>query len=62
MWILLENGGIDNLNMAFSKSGDLKDDGVWDVWRVEGPAFVWHFRGAPHVHAYINIAGRKADA
>jgi hypothetical protein len=23
---------------------------------VEGPSFVWHFRGAPHVHAYINIA------
>jgi hypothetical protein len=58
MWILLENGGIDSLNMAFSKQGDLKNDGMWDVWRLEGPAFVWHFRGAPHVHAYINIAGR----
>ncbi|MFK7819229.1 MAG: DUF3500 domain-containing protein [Planctomycetaceae bacterium] len=58
MWILLENGGIDSLNMAFSKQGDLNSDGIWDVWRLEGPAFVWHFRGAPHVHAYINIAGR----
>lgn len=55
MWILLENGGIDSLNMAFSKQGDLNSDKTWDVWRVEGPSFVWHFRGAPHVHAYINI-------
>jgi hypothetical protein len=28
---------------------------MWDMWRIEGPSFVWHFRGAPHVHAYINI-------
>lgn len=58
LWILLQNGGIDSLNMAFSKQGDLEKDGVWDVWRVEGPSFVWHFRGAPHVHAYINIAAK----
>lgn len=55
MWILLENGGIDSLNMAFSTTGDLASDKTWDVWRIEGPAFVWHFRGAPHVHAYVNI-------
>jgi len=58
MWILLENGGVDSLSMAFSKKGDLADDGMWDVWRIEGPAFVWHFRGAPHVHAYINIGAK----
>jgi hypothetical protein len=28
----------------------------WDVWRIEGPAFVWHFQGYPHVHGWINIA------
>ena len=27
-------------------------------WRVEGPAFVWHFRGAPHVHVWVNVAHR----
>lgn len=60
MWIILENGGIDNLHMAFSKQGDLQNDGTWDVWRVEGPAFVWHFRGAPHVHAYVNIGKSRS--
>jgi hypothetical protein len=23
---------------------------------VEGPAFVWYFRGSPHVHTWVNIA------
>jgi len=56
--ILKASGGIDSLNLAFYQEGDLANDQVWDIWRVEGPAFVWHFRGAPHVHAYINIAGK----
>jgi len=25
------------------------------VWRIEGPAMVIHFKGYPHVHAYMNI-------
>lgn len=62
MAILKATGGLDKLHMAFYQQGDLQNDKVWDIWRVEGPAFVWHFRGAPHVHAYINIgmvAGAK---
>jgi len=59
MAILKAGGGVDKLHMAFYKQGDLKNDQTWDIWRVEGPSFVWHFRGAPHVHAYINI-GQKA--
>lgn len=55
MAILKATGGIDKLHMAFYQQGDLQSDKVWDIWRVEGPSFVWHFRGAPHVHAYINI-------
>jgi hypothetical protein len=55
MTILKSSGGLDKLHLAFYQQGDLKNDKVWDIWRVEGPAFVWHFRGAPHVHAYINI-------
>ena len=23
---------------------------------LEGPSFVWYFRGAPHVHVWVNIA------
>jgi len=60
MEIVKEGGGIDKLHMAFYSQGDLESDRVWDMWRVEGPSFVWHFRGAPHVHAYINIGHRKA--
>lgn len=53
------NGGLDTLHLAFFKQEDLGNDGVWDIWRLEGRAFVWHFRGAPHVHTWVNIA-RKA--
>ena len=53
--VLKATGGLDKLHMAFYQDKDLNDDKVWDIWRVEGPSFVWHFRGAPHVHAYINI-------
>jgi len=60
MEILKASGGTDKLHMAFYQQGDLQNDKVWDIWRVEGPAFVWHFRGAPHVHAYINIGMVKS--
>lgn len=53
--ILKGSGGLEKLHLAFYQEGDLQEDKVWDIWRVEGPSFVWHFRGAPHVHAYINI-------
>ncbi len=58
MEIVKAAGGVDRLHMAFYEDGDLDADKVWDIWRLEGPSFVWHFRGAPHVHAYINIAQR----
>jgi hypothetical protein len=50
------NGGIDSLHLAFYKNADIGMDGVWDVWRLEGPAMVWYFRGAPHVHTWVNVA------
>jgi len=28
---------------------------VWDVWQLESPTMVWYFRGAPHVHVWVNI-------
>jgi len=56
--VMKAGGGLDRLHMAFYKSNDLGYDLEWDIWRIEGPTFVWHFRGAPHVHAYVNIAGK----
>ena len=31
------------------------EDGVWDVWQIEGPSMICFFRGDPHVHAWINV-------
>lgn len=53
---VLDAGGFDRLHMSFYKSDDLGDDGEWDIWRMEGPTFVWHLRAALHVHAYVNVA------
>jgi hypothetical protein len=39
-----------------SNNHDIGNDGVWDNWRLEGPSFVWNFRGKPHVHIWINVA------
>ena len=60
MAIMEQGGGLDSLHMAFYKEEDLNNDQEWDIWRIEGPTFVSHFRGAPHVHAYLNIGTRKA--
>lgn len=49
-------GGLDACTLSFFTDKDIGKDKVWDNWRVEGPAFVWHFRGAPHVHVWVNIA------
>jgi hypothetical protein len=52
-------GGLDKLHISFYSQGDLGNDKVWDIWRIEGPTLVCHFRGAPHVHAYINVARKS---
>ena len=49
-------GGLDRCFLAFYKEGDLGNDGVYDNWRIEGPSFVWYFRGRPHVHVWVNVA------
>jgi hypothetical protein len=53
---LKKQGGLEKCNLAFYREGDIGDDGEWDNWRLEGPAFVWYFRGEPHVHIWINVA------
>ena len=57
---LTAQGGLDRCRLAFYQDDDLGDDGVWDNWRLEGPAFVWHFRGSPHVHVWVNVADSPA--
>ena len=57
--IVKAGGGMDKMRIAFYQSGDLDDDQVWDIWRLEGPTLVCHFRGTPHVHAYINVRKRE---
>jgi len=48
---------LGKLRLAFFRDSDLAKDGIWDCWRIEGPQTVIHFRGAPHVHAFIHITG-----
>jgi hypothetical protein len=48
-------GGIDRLHMAFYQQADIGNDGVWDVWRLEGPSMIWYFRGSPHVHTWVHV-------
>ena len=52
---LIDPTQFNELHMAFYKNKDLGNDGVWDVWQIEGPSALIFFRGEPHVHAYIHI-------
>jgi hypothetical protein len=52
---LKKQGGLDKCSLAFYKDQTLTE-GVWDNWRLEGPSFVWYFRGHPHVHVWVNVA------
>lgn len=53
---LRRQGGLDACNLAFYQEHDLGNDGEWDNWRIEGPAFVSYFRGFPHAHVSIHVA------
>jgi Protein of unknown function (DUF3500) len=52
---LKRQGGLDKCHLSFYKDSQL-DKQNWDCWRLEGPSFVWNFRGTPHVHVWVNIA------
>lgn len=51
-----QQGGLDACRLTFYSDGDIGDDKVWDNWKLEGPRFVWYFRGEPHVHVWVSIA------
>jgi hypothetical protein len=53
---LQKQGGLDRCHLIFYREHSLGKEGEWDNWRVEGPAFVWYFRGYPHVHLWIHVA------
>jgi hypothetical protein len=53
---LKAQGGLDKCSLAFFTDEDLGEDKIWDNWRLEGPSFVWYFRGSPHVHVWVNVA------
>lgn len=52
---LVEAGGFDKLHMTFYSVDDIGNDGVWDLWQIEGPSMIWYFRGAPHVHTWVHV-------
>ncbi len=52
---LIETAGMDDLHLAFYQNEDVGEDGVWDVWQIEGPHMIWYFRGDPHVHCWAHI-------
>jgi hypothetical protein len=45
----------EQLHLSYYKNQDIGNDGVWDVWQIEGPSVVWYFRGKPHVHVWVNV-------
>jgi len=51
-----KQGGLDRCHLIYYEEHTHRR-GDWDNWRVEGPAFVWYFRGFPHVHIWIHVAG-----
>jgi len=57
---LKKQGGLDACSLAFYTDKDVGNDKVWDNWRLEGPSFVWYFRGSPHVHVWVNVADDAA--
>lgn len=57
---LAANGGVDALHFADYdidfEGGRRAGQGPSQIFRLEGPAAVFYFRGEPHLHAYLNVA------
>jgi len=46
----------DSLRLTYFKQAAPGNDGVFDVWKLKGPAFSWFYHGSPHVHSWLNVA------
>jgi hypothetical protein len=55
MALIKANGGMEKIHLAFYRDGEIGERQRWDVWRLEGPGFVWNFRVLPHVHCFVKI-------
>jgi Protein of unknown function (DUF3500) len=53
---LTANGGVENLFLSYYQHDDDGEIPEAQVFRLEGPASVFYFRGYPHVHAFLNVA------
>src|SRR5262249_25467862 len=53
---LAHNGGVEALFLSYYADGEVGGSGEYQIFRLEGPAAVFYFRGAPHVHAFVNVA------
>ena len=53
------NGGVDALHLSDyaedHQPGRNVGDGPSQIFRLEGPAAVFHYRGEPHLHAFFNV-------
>jgi hypothetical protein len=52
---IARQGGPKALHIAFARENRISAP-EWDHWRIQGPSFVWHFRGVPHVHCWVHVA------
>ena len=56
---LAQNGGVEALHAADyaqdHQGGRDVGPGPSQIYRFEGPAAVFHFRGEPHLHAFLNV-------
>lgn len=57
---LARQGGVDSLALAFSRARRMSAPD-WDDWRLQGPSFVWHWRGSPHVHVWVNVGDDPSE-
>jgi len=48
-------GGVRALSIQFARDGRMSAP-QWDNWRLEGPSFIWHWRGYPHPHVWVHLA------